>query len=208
MNIFYLHNDPQTCAEMHVDKHVVKMIIEYAQLMSTAHRVIDGTEYTDLTANGRRIKRWRLDDDREQSLMKASHINHPSAIWCRENLANYRWLFRMWSCLLEEYTFRYGKIHACARLKDVLRFPPNKIKVDEFFAPTPAMPTEVKVLAENPQPGRKYDSLKSYHNYYFKNKQHLISWKGKINSRPTPRWFREMCLDAMAEESRKLGLEY
>ena len=81
MNIFYLDPDPRTCAEMHCDKHVVKMIIEYAQLMSTAHRVIDGTEYTDMTANGRRIKRWRLDDDRESILYKASHINHPSAIW-------------------------------------------------------------------------------------------------------------------------------
>ena len=61
---------------MHCDKHVVKMIIEYAQLMSTAHRMIDGDEYTDLSINGRKIKRWRhpeLDD----VLMKASHAHHP-----------------------------------------------------------------------------------------------------------------------------------
>ena len=57
MNIFYLDNDPKVCAEMHCDKHVVKMIIEYAQLMSTAHRILDGTSYYDLTANGRRILR-------------------------------------------------------------------------------------------------------------------------------------------------------
>ena len=36
------------------------MIIEYAQLMSTAHRVLDGEMYMDKTANGRNIKRWRL----------------------------------------------------------------------------------------------------------------------------------------------------
>lgn len=185
MNIFYLDSNPQTCAEMHCDKHVVKMIIEYAQLMSTAHRVIDGTEYTDLTANGRRIKRWRLDDDREQSLMKASHINHPSAIWCRENLANYHWLYRMWSHLLDEYTYRYGKTHACARLKETLRFPPSKIKVDEFFAPTPAMPSELKIVANNPVPGRKYDSLKSYHNYYIQAKASFAKWK----NRNIPEWF-------------------
>ena len=53
MNIFYLDPNPRICAEMHLDKHVVKMIIEYAQLMSTAHRFCDGTEYYDLTANGR-----------------------------------------------------------------------------------------------------------------------------------------------------------
>ena len=45
MNIFALHTDPQTCAEMHCDKHVVKMILEHAQLMCTAHRVLDGTFY-------------------------------------------------------------------------------------------------------------------------------------------------------------------
>ncbi len=71
MNIFYLDRDPRICAEMHLDKHCVKMIIEYAQLMSTAHRVLDGTEYYDKTANGRRIKRWRLEDEREARLLKA-----------------------------------------------------------------------------------------------------------------------------------------
>ena len=176
---------------MHNNKHVCKMVIEYSQLMSTAHRVIDGTEYTDLTAAGRRIKRWRLDDDREQSLMKASHINHPSAIWCRENLDNYRWLFQMWSHLLDEYTYRYGKIHACARLKDTLRFPPTKISVGAFFAPTPAMPPELKILAENPQPGRKYDVLKSYHNYYNVEKRGFANWTGKVGSRPIPDWYQQ-----------------
>ena len=93
MNIFYLDRDPRICAEMHLDKHCVKMIIEYAQLMSTAHRVLDGTEYYDKTANNRKIKRWRLPDERESRLMKASHVNHPSGVWVRANVANYRWLW-------------------------------------------------------------------------------------------------------------------
>ena len=63
MNIFYLDNDVAKCAEMHCDKHVVKMISEYAQLMSTAHRMLDGEEYIDKTANGRKIKRWRMKDN-------------------------------------------------------------------------------------------------------------------------------------------------
>ena len=54
MNIFYLSDDPQICAEQHCDKHVVKMCIEYAQLLSTAHRVLDGEEYT-VIQNGRRV---------------------------------------------------------------------------------------------------------------------------------------------------------
>ena len=85
MNIFYLHENPIQNAKWHIDKHIVKMPIEYAQLMSTAHRILDGDMYWDRTANNRRIKRWRLNDAREDILYKASHINHPSAIWVRES---------------------------------------------------------------------------------------------------------------------------
>ena len=110
MNIFYLNHNPKTCAEMHNDSHCSKMIIEYAQLMSTAHRVLDGTEYYDRTKNGRRIKRWRLDDDvMETTLYKASHINHPSGIWTRKSKQNYRWLYDMWTELNTEYMWRYEK---------------------------------------------------------------------------------------------------
>ena len=77
MNIFYLHEDPIQNAKWHIDKHIVKMPIEYAQLMSTAHRMLDGEMYIDRTANNRRIKRWRLNDERESVLYKASHINQP-----------------------------------------------------------------------------------------------------------------------------------
>ena len=60
MNIFFLDRNPEICAQMHCNKHVVKMIIEYAQLMSTAHRVLDGIEYYGRTKNNRKIKRWKL----------------------------------------------------------------------------------------------------------------------------------------------------
>ena len=79
MNIFYLDKDPKTCAEMHCDKHVVKMIIEYAQLMSTAHRVLDGDPYVSQTLGGRRIQRWKHPIAKmEKTLYKASHVKHPS----------------------------------------------------------------------------------------------------------------------------------
>jgi hypothetical protein len=64
MNIFYLDPNPKICAEMHVDKHVCKMVIEYAQLLSTTHRVLDGEMYIGKTVNNRNIKRWLLLDDR------------------------------------------------------------------------------------------------------------------------------------------------
>ena len=69
MNIFALHESPEVSAEMACDKHVVKMILESAQLLCTVHRVLDGTEYNDLTKNGRKIKRWRLDNDIKENLL-------------------------------------------------------------------------------------------------------------------------------------------
>lgn len=177
MNIFYLHKDPQICAEMHCDKHVVKMIIEYAQLMSTTHRILDGEQYLDLTANGRKIKRWRMHDSQmEQGLMKASHINHPSNVWVRAGKENYMWLYQMWLCLMKEYTHRYEKHHACESRIKYLMSPPKNISVATFTEPTPAMPDDVKVAG---------DSIKSYHNYYINNKTHLASWK----KRNKPEWY-------------------
>ena len=186
MNIFFLDNDPQKIAEYHCDKHVVKMIIEYAQLLSTAHRILDGEQYTDLTAAGRRIQRWRMKDSHDESMLyKASHINHPSAIWTRTSDQNYNWLYDMWCELLGEYTHRYGKTHACSKLEDILYFTPNNIPVGDFFAPTPAMPQELKIVAANPIAGRKYDVLASYKNYYIKEKASFAKWK----NRNTPDWF-------------------
>jgi len=177
MNIFYLSHDPKTCAVYHCDKHVVKMIIEYAQLLSTAHRICDGQEYTDLTANNRKIKRWRLSDEREQRLMKASHINHPSNIWARANHLNYKWLYEMWCHLLDEYTHRYGKVHACARLRDILAQAPEKIPVGlRETEPTPAMPDDCKIVN---------DSLASYHKYYNEKKTHFARW----TKRSVPEWY-------------------
>jgi len=167
---------------MHVDKHVCKMVIEYAQLMSTAHRVLDGEMYIGKTVNNRNIKRWRLPDERETRLMKPTMMNHPSAIWLRQSDSNYRWLYSMWCELQKEFTYRYGKVHATARLIPDLKNVPFNCPVGPFTGPTPAMPDDCKV------PG---DSLKSYHNYYIMSKSHLWSWKGKINKREVPFFMKE-----------------
>lgn len=177
MNIFYLHNDPETCAKMHNDKHVVKMILEYCQLMCTAHRVLDGTFYYGQTANGRKIQRWLLSDNREDVLWKASHIKHPSGIWVRDNRANYNWLFWLWVKLMDEYSYRYGKQHSARRMVQWLINPPKNMTWGYFFEPTPAMPDEYKV---------KDDSIQSYRNYYLGDKQHLASWK----KREMPEWYK------------------
>jgi hypothetical protein len=174
---------------MHVDKHVCKMVIEYAQLLSTAHRVLDGEMYMDKTINNRNIKRWRLLDERELRLMKPTMMNHPSAIWVRQSDKHYLWLYNMWCELLKEFTYRYGKTHATARLIPDLAKVPDKCPVGDFAGPTPAMPDDCKV------PG---NSLQSYHNYYVMKKEHLWSWKGKINSRKEPQWFVKATLKLAA----------
>jgi len=178
MNIFYLDHDVYKCAEMHNDKHVVKMILEYAQLLSTAHRVLDGTIIDRLSPSGRKQKTYVLADNRESALYSATHINHPSAVWVRQSDKNYSWLFEMFESLLEEYTYRYGKKHACEKLVWALEVRPNNIPRGNFTEPTPAMPDEVKIVG---------DSIASYRNYYINNKSHLAKWK----KRPVPLWYPE-----------------
>lgn len=177
MNIFYLHEDPTICAEYHNDKHCVKMILEYAQLLSTAHRVLDGTESTRLSKTGRKQKWYGLDDNRDSLLYNATHINHPSAKWCRDSSANYEWLYRLFCALCDEYTYRYGKTHLTdMKLRHVLSHVPKNIgKSKTFVQPWRAMPDDVKI---------GNDSLASYRNYYIKNKAHLASWK----KRNVPEW--------------------
>jgi hypothetical protein len=179
MNIFYLDHDVTKCAEMHNDKHVVKMILEYAQLLSTAHRVLDGVELSGLSASGRKKKFWTLADSRDYTLYKATHIHHPSAVWVRQSKENYLWLANMLLALCEEYTYRYGKVHKTERdglVNVLLKNIPNNIADSNFTQPTPAMPDEVKISG---------DSIKSYRNYYINNKTHLANWK----KRTTPEWY-------------------
>ena len=88
MNIFVLDNNPKTCAEYHCDKHVIKMILETAQLLCGAHHMT-GSEAP-----------YRL-----------SHKNHPCSIWVRQSISNYNWLANLGLELCAEYTHRYGKVH-------------------------------------------------------------------------------------------------
>ena len=92
MNIFVLDDSPRESAVAHCDKHVCKMMIEYAQMLSTAHRVLDGDEVIS------------------ESLYKVAHKNHPCTIWTRTNRSNYLWLFRLWKNLSMEYTLRDDRL--------------------------------------------------------------------------------------------------
>jgi hypothetical protein len=153
------------------------MILEYAQLLSTAHRVLDGKQYID-SSSGRKIKRWSLDDSREPALYKATHINHPSAVWVRQSKANYDWLYVMWRELIREYKYRYYKTHACEKLIKPLTRVPYSIFDTAFTPPPPAMPDHCKV---------QNDSIASYRKYYIVEKSRFATWKERL----IPEWYIE-----------------
>jgi hypothetical protein len=178
MNIFVLSESPYDSAAMMCDRHVVKMILESAQMLSTAHRVLDGQEYFDKTKNGRNIKRWKLDDEREDILYKASHVNHPSNVWVRENLSHYSWLYDHFFALCTEYTRRYDKVHATeTKLLFVLNKAPKNVCEGTFKLPPQCMPEQYK----------QFSTTKAYQAYYIGDKNGFAKW----TNRRVPRWWSE-----------------
>jgi len=88
MNIFILDNDPVVAAQLQCNKHVVKMILESAQMLATIARK-QGIE----------------------SKYKSTHANHPCTLWAGKTKGNYKWLVNHATALCNEYTYRYGKVH-------------------------------------------------------------------------------------------------
>jgi hypothetical protein len=149
MNIFFLDENPTLSAQYHVDKHVVKMILETAQLLCSVHHVTEQVT--------------------EQVPYKLSHKNHPCAVWARQSLSNYLYLCELGLELGKEYTHRYGKRHKSI---DVIEWcivnKPNIPDID-FTQPAMAMPDEYKTDSV----------VESYRNYYIGAKISLASWKNR-----------------------------
>lgn len=123
MNIFILHLIPLLCAQMHVDKHVVKMILETTQLLCSAHHMVN-SDY--------------------KPPYKLTHKNHPCSIWVRTSLSNYTWLCKLGIELCKEYTYRYGKVHKCQEyIQDLYKNKPPLPRLG-FTTPAQAMPVEYK----------------------------------------------------------------
>lgn len=178
MNIFYLDHNPIKSAMFHNNKHVVKMIVETAQILSTAHRILDGELYHVLSKKGRKLKRFKLNDSRESVLYKATHINHRSVVWARKSEENYKWLFCLFESLLDEYTFRYCKVHKSDDLKFHLSFSPKNIdKLTKFSEPPQAMPDYCK----------DESSVIAYRNYYRLEKSSF----NKYTKRQIPEWLED-----------------
>jgi hypothetical protein len=141
MNIFHLHKDPKTCAEYHCDKHVVKMIVETAQMLSTAYRrhFNDGAD-----------------------LYKTAYPKHPMTIWVGDRGNNFQWSLELLDELLYQYKFRYEKEHRTKYISDLLH---NKYTSwqswDTEFTPPPlCMPDKCK----------HYDYITAYRIYYVNEK--------------------------------------
>lgn len=150
MNIFFVDNDPIIAAQSLVDKHVVKMILESAQLMSTVQR---------------------LNGNNNDKLYKLTHKNHPCTKWLNESIENYNWLYQHYIALCNEYTYRYNKVHKSESLKYILKEAPKQIKNIAFTDPPFVMPDNY-VIDKN--------FILSYRNYYNEHKQNLFKWTKRI----------------------------
>jgi hypothetical protein len=153
MNIFVLDYDPATSAFMHCDKHVVKMILESAQMICTTHH---------LTSNGMYYIPYR-----------PVHKNHPCTVWVRESLSNYEWLMSLTYWLNFEYRYRFNRKVNHKSYDAIISLPKPNIK-DKGLTPFAlAMPDECKMN----------DAVDSYINYYNTHKSHLLMYtKRKPNN--------------------------
>lgn len=135
MNIFVLDEDTKKAAEYHCDKHVVKMILETAQMLSSAHHM--------------------LGEPRED-IYKLAHKNHPCSVWARSSSSNYAWLVQLGFDLVEEYEKRYRGFHKTSEVLYRLIEPPKSIEVGPMTPFALAMPDHYKT--EDP-----VESYRSYY---------------------------------------------
>lgn len=159
MNIFHLDEDPIESARFHCDRHVCKMIVETAQMLCTSHRLLD--------------PQWA----EEMNMMKAGFVNHPMTIWVRTSVANYHWTFNLFQGLLDEYEFRYGKIHKCQEHELALLSPPKIPEMGLTEVPL-CMPDHCKNVLSH---------VRSYREYYRKEKRGFAKW----TRREEPYWFND-----------------
>ncbi|NBV35854.1 MAG: hypothetical protein EBR94_01070 [Bacteroidetes bacterium] len=176
MNRFILDIDPVISAQYHNDKHVVKMILEEAQMLSTAHRVLDGTPTVVFSSSGRKSTQYVLNSNMNDVFYKATHVNHPCNAWVRETSQNYQWGYSLFVSLLSEYTYRYGKIHATENIAWALKHQPRNIPSGPLTPFPQAMPDECK---------HSSDSVLAYQKYYVLHKNSIGHW----TKRETPQFF-------------------
>lgn len=147
MNIFVLDYDVNKCAQYHLDKHCVKMILETTQLLNNAL-----------------IKH----DSLYSPVYRETHKNHPCSLWAAESIDNFEWLVKLGLALSNEYTFRYNKIHKC---HDILKELQQSISLDKF--PKVGMTPFRKCM---PEQYKCEDAVDSYRKYYKYDKSYIAKW--------------------------------
>lgn len=147
MNIFVLDSDPVLAAQSQHNKHVVKMILESAQLLC---------------------------GPLENAPYKRTHFNHPCAIWTRQTRSNYLWLIEHGLALADEYTHRYGKIHASHAVIRHCASRVNEIPDGPLTRHAQAMPFEYQ----------RFDVVEAYRAYYIGTKLVGAVW----TNRERPEW--------------------
>lgn len=181
MNIFILSENPKTAAQMMCDRHIPKMVVESAQMLSTVHRMIDGIEEKRQSKSGKRmVKYWKLPDYREDVFYKAVHMSHPCTVWTSVSSENYQWHYEHFVALGEEFEYRYQKTHmTIAKLKDELSVLPKNIKDGQL---TPF----AQAMNHYPKCKVKGNAVQAYRNYYHAAKPFAKWEKGRI----APDWWQ------------------
>jgi hypothetical protein len=182
MNIFILDKHPVKAAQLQCDKHIPKMVVESAQMLSTAHRMLDGEIDKRPSKSGKTyVKYWKLPDYREDILYKAVHTSHPCTVWTMNTNTNYLWHYEHFTALCDEYTYRYGKVHATDNLlREPLSVMPTNIEYGEM---TPF----ALAMKSNPECMFPDTPVKSYRMFYqTKQKRFKMVWA----KREIPNWFK------------------
>ena len=181
MNIFILDKDPKLAAQMLCDKHIPKMIIESAQMLSTAHRMLDGKPEKRRSRSGKTMQTYySFDDVRDNLYYLAVHKYHPCTTWTMESLDNYNWHFGHFASMAAEYKYRRGKTHATwQKMGMILAAPPQNI-------PDIGLTEFAQAMNHFPDCKVDGDAVQAYRNYYHAAKP-FAKWEWK---RPAPDWWK------------------
>tara|TARA_R110000782_G_scaffold181633_2_gene271927 strand:+ start:97 stop:669 length:573 start_codon:yes stop_codon:yes gene_type:complete len=181
LNLFVLSECPQESARMMCDKHIPKMIVEAAQMLSTSHRMLDGYMEKRPSKSGKRMVKAYVHNntDLDGVLYNAVHHYHPCTVWTMETKANYEWHYTHFLELCSEFVYRFGKEHlSYTKLHNILSVAPKNIRdigLTEFPQAMNQFP-ECKVEG-NP--------VQAYRNYYHFTKGFAKWAKG----REAPFWW-------------------
>lgn len=184
MNIFILSECPVEAAQLQCDKHAGgKMVVESAQMLSTAHRMLDGHVEKRPSKSGKRLVSHYIHPDSELDnvLYKAVHYYHPCTTWTMQTSSNYEWHYQHFAALAQEFTYRYEKQHrSYILLKDVLKNQPKNI----LIGPQTDWPLAMKNFPECMFRG---EAVRSYRAFYQKKQERFkMVW----SKRPVPDWFK------------------